>query len=118
MGLPFEGIKVADFSWVGVGPITMRYLADYGATVVRIESIQRPDFLRLAVPFRDGEPGIDRSGFFANYNGGKLGASLDLKHSKAWTSPSALSRGPTSWRRASPRGRSSGSASATTRPAR
>ena len=83
MGLPFEGVKVADFSWVGVGPITMRYLADYGATVVRIESIQRPDFLRLAVPFRDGEPGIDRSGFFANYNGGKLGASLDLKHPEA-----------------------------------
>ena len=83
MGLPFEGVKVADFSWVGVGPITMRYLADYGATVVRIESIQRPDFLRLAAPFRDGEPGIDRSGFFANYNGGKLGASLDLKHPKA-----------------------------------
>ena len=83
MGLPFEGIKVADFSWVGVGPITMRYLADYGATVVRIESIQRPDFLRLGAPFRDREPGINRSGFFANYNGGKLGASLDLKHPKA-----------------------------------
>ena len=83
MGLPFEGVKVADFSWVGVGPITMRYLADYGATVVRIESEQRPDFLRLGAPFRDGESGIDRSGFFANYNGGKLGASLDLKHPQA-----------------------------------
>ena len=83
MGLPFEGVKVADFSWVGVGPITMRYLSDYGATVVRIESEQRPDFLRLGAPFRDGESGINRSGFFANYNGGKLGASLDLKHPKA-----------------------------------
>ncbi|MGY9107518.1 MAG: CoA transferase, partial [Alphaproteobacteria bacterium] len=26
--LPFEGLKVADFSWIGVGPITAKSLAD------------------------------------------------------------------------------------------
>lgn len=77
---PFEGLKVADFSWVGVGPITTRYLADYGATVIRVESVKRPDFLRTAAPFPSWEPGINRSGFFANYNGGKMSASLNLKH--------------------------------------
>src|SRR5919197_441586 len=46
----FEGIKVADFAWVGVGPITTKYLADHGATVIRIESHTRPDVLRLAGP--------------------------------------------------------------------
>ena len=29
--LPFEGVKVADFSWVGVGPITAKYLASLHA---------------------------------------------------------------------------------------
>lgn len=76
----FEGLKIADFSWVGVGPITMRYFADYGATVVRIESASRPDTLRRAPPYKDDEAGIDRSGFFANFNGGKYGVALDLKH--------------------------------------
>ena len=26
----FSGLKVWDMSWVGVGPLTARYLADYG----------------------------------------------------------------------------------------
>ena len=63
----FEGLKVADFSWVGVGPITMRWLSDYGATVVRIESMTRPETLRRAPPFRDEEPGVNRSAFYANF---------------------------------------------------
>ena len=36
--LPLEGVKVADFSWIGVGPITAKALADHGATVVHVES--------------------------------------------------------------------------------
>ena len=34
----FEGLKVADFAWVGVGPIISKGLADHGATVVHVES--------------------------------------------------------------------------------
>jgi crotonobetainyl-CoA:carnitine CoA-transferase CaiB-like acyl-CoA transferase len=78
-GLPFEGLKVADFSWVGVGPITARCLADHGATVVRVESELRPDVLRGAVPFKDGEPGWNRSQFFGDFNTSKLGLSVNLK---------------------------------------
>ena len=33
----FHGIKVLDFSWVGVGPITTKYFADLGGEVIRIE---------------------------------------------------------------------------------
>lgn len=80
---PFDGLKVADLSWVGVGPISMRYFADYGATVVRVESETRPDYLRRSSPFRDGQPGLNRSAFFANYNAGKYGATLNLKHPRA-----------------------------------
>lgn len=73
------GLKVVDFSWVGVGPITARHLADFGATVVRVESATRPDTLRLGPPFRDGVPGIDRSAFGAAYNCNKYGLGLNLR---------------------------------------
>jgi crotonobetainyl-CoA:carnitine CoA-transferase CaiB-like acyl-CoA transferase len=81
--LPFAGLKVADFSWVGVGPITARYFADHGATVVRVESAQRLDVLRLNLPFKDGEFGINRSQFFGDFNTSKLGLALDLKNAAA-----------------------------------
>lgn len=77
--LPFEGLKVADFSWVGVGPISARCLADHGATVVRVESELRPDVLRGGPPFKDGEPGWNRSHFFGDFNSSKLGLLLNLK---------------------------------------
>ena len=79
----FEGIKVADFAWVGVGPITAKYLADHGATVVRVESHARPDILRQAPPWTDGQPGLDRSQFFASFNTSKHGITLDLSKPKA-----------------------------------
>ncbi|MEM7323671.1 MAG: CoA transferase [Actinomycetota bacterium] len=77
--LPFEGLKVADFSWVGVGPITAKSLADHGATVVRVESINRPDPLRGQLPFREGVAGTNRSHFHGTFNTSKLGLSIDLK---------------------------------------
>lgn len=78
----FEGLKVADFSWVGVGPITAKHLADFGATVVRVESETRPDALRFGGPFRDGIPGLDRSAFGAAFNSNKLGMTVNLASPK------------------------------------
>src|SRR5581483_7395488 len=78
-GLPFSGVRVVDFAWVGVGPIVSRHLADLGATVVRVESSTRPDTLRMAPPFRDGVPGIDRSAFGATFNTNKIGLALNLR---------------------------------------
>ena len=77
--LPFADVKVADFAWVGVGPISAKYLADNGATVVRVESENRPDVLRGGPPFKDAEPGWNRSQFFGDFNTSKLGLALDLK---------------------------------------
>ena len=76
--LPFEGLKVFDMAWVGVGPLTTRYLADYGATVLRLDSSLRPDVLRMAPPFKDGEPGLNNSHFYGDYNASKLGVGLEL----------------------------------------
>ena len=80
---PFAGLKVADFSWVGVGPMIGKALADHGATVIRIESPHRLDLLRTAPPFKDGEPGPNRSQFMANFNTSKKGVTLDLKQPAA-----------------------------------
>jgi crotonobetainyl-CoA:carnitine CoA-transferase CaiB-like acyl-CoA transferase len=77
--LPFAGLRVADFSWVGVGPITARCLADHGATVIRVESETRPDVLRLNAPFKDALPGLNRAQFYGEFNTSKLGLALDLK---------------------------------------
>ena len=74
----FDGLKVADFAWVGVGPIVAKALADHGATVVHIESQKRPDVLRLGPPLKNNELGIDRSQFFANFNTSKKSIAVDL----------------------------------------
>ncbi|MGH1493155.1 MAG: CoA transferase [Acidimicrobiales bacterium] len=79
-GLPFAGLRVADFSWIGVGPITAKNLADHGATVVRVESANRIDGLRVQPPFKDGESGINRSHFFGTFNTSKQSLSIDLKN--------------------------------------
>jgi crotonobetainyl-CoA:carnitine CoA-transferase CaiB-like acyl-CoA transferase len=76
----FDGIRVADFAWVGVGPLVSKYLSDHGAEVIRIESGTYPEALRRAGPFVDNVPGVDRSGYYANFNSSKLGITLNLKH--------------------------------------
>jgi crotonobetainyl-CoA:carnitine CoA-transferase CaiB-like acyl-CoA transferase len=73
-----EGIKILDFAWVGVGPITTKYFADNGADVIRVESAAKLDVLRLAPPWKDARPGINSSQFFASYNTSKKGITLDL----------------------------------------
>ncbi len=83
MGDALAGLKVADFTWVGVGPVTIKSLADHGATVVHVESHNRVDVLRNAPPFKDREQGINHGSFFANFNTSKLGVSLNLAHPKA-----------------------------------
>jgi benzylsuccinate CoA-transferase BbsF subunit len=80
---PLEGLKVLDFFWVAVGPMTTGYLAEYGATVVRVESRRRPDPLRSSPPFRDARPGPNRSGYYASYNAGKRALGLNMGHPKA-----------------------------------
>jgi benzylsuccinate CoA-transferase BbsF subunit len=75
----FEGLKIADFTWLGVGPIAMKFMADMGATVIHIESYTRPDLCRVSAPYKDWEPGINRSAFFAVYNDSKYGITLNLK---------------------------------------
>jgi benzylsuccinate CoA-transferase BbsF subunit len=76
--LPLAGLRVADFSWFGAGPIAARTLADYGAEVVRVESETRIDSLRVVQPFAVGKTGYNVSGYYNNYNAGKMNFTLNL----------------------------------------
>ena len=80
---PLDGINVLDFSTVIMGPTVTRYLADHGATVVKVESMSHPEMTRTATPFAEKKPGINRSGYFATHNAGKLSIALDLNKPKA-----------------------------------
>lgn len=74
----FQGVKVVDFGWAIAGPMTLKYLADYGATVVCVESFQRPDLLRTSTPYKDEIAGVDRAGYFAYFAANKYSISLNL----------------------------------------
>lgn len=80
---PLEGINVLDFSATVLGPTVTRYLADHGATVVKVESSIHPETTRTGAPHAAGERGIDRSGYFATHNAGKLSLSLNMNKAEA-----------------------------------
>jgi crotonobetainyl-CoA:carnitine CoA-transferase CaiB-like acyl-CoA transferase len=72
-----DGLKVLDFTWSMAGPVTIRVLADLGATVIRVESRRHADTARTLRPFdRRADPPV--SGAYADFNAGKLGLSLEL----------------------------------------
>jgi len=83
---PLAGVKVADFTWAFVGPITTRMLASYGAQVIKIESgvnAGRIDSQRFSGYFKDGIPGgVNRASDFNAINAGKLSLTLNLAHPK------------------------------------
>ena len=76
--LPLTGLKVLDLSWVVAGPVIGRALADFGATVVRVESSTRVETARLVPPFYGGVPDPRNAALYVTWNCGKLGVSVDL----------------------------------------
>ncbi len=78
VGGPLAGVTVLDLTRVVAGPYCTMMLADLGATVIKIENPNDPDYVRGFPPMvEDG--GESRSGFFSQYNRHKLGVTLDLK---------------------------------------
>jgi crotonobetainyl-CoA:carnitine CoA-transferase CaiB-like acyl-CoA transferase len=77
---PFDGLKVLDLAWVVAGPALGRALADFGATVVRVESSVRIETARVMGPYPGGQPDPQRCALYDTYNAGKLGMTLDLAH--------------------------------------
>jgi benzylsuccinate CoA-transferase BbsF subunit len=75
----FEDVKIADFTWLAVGPVATKFMADLGATVIHVETGTRPDLTRVSYPYKDYVAGINRSAFFTLYNDSKYGVTLNLK---------------------------------------
>jgi crotonobetainyl-CoA:carnitine CoA-transferase CaiB-like acyl-CoA transferase len=75
---PLDGVKVLDLFWVIAGPAGTRMLADYGATVVRVESHRRVDTLRVSPPWQFTQPNLEGAAGFQSANANKLGVTLDL----------------------------------------
>jgi crotonobetainyl-CoA:carnitine CoA-transferase CaiB-like acyl-CoA transferase len=76
--LPLEGIRIVDFTAYWAGPLPTAIMADLGAEVIKVESIQRPDQFRIvAIP---GDPAevFELSPPFNATNRNKLGLTLDL----------------------------------------
>ncbi|MCI2061932.1 MAG: CoA transferase [Eubacteriaceae bacterium] len=68
-----EGIRVLDVTQAYSGPFCSMHLADHGAEVIKVESIQGEQS-RLWAPFKNGY-----SGYFAYINRNKKGLAVDLK---------------------------------------
>src|SRR5882672_4607788 len=76
-------VKVVEFGAYAAGPCISKYLANFGASVIHVESALRPDGFRLQYPpFKDGQIGLNRSGCFAFFNDSKKGVTLNLKHAE------------------------------------
>src|SRR3972149_792608 len=58
-----EGVKIVEFGGYAAGPHVGKMLANFGATVVDVESTSRPDGIRMQYPpYKDGQPGRNSRG--------------------------------------------------------
>jgi benzylsuccinate CoA-transferase BbsF subunit len=74
----FDGLKLLELGAGAAGPVATRYFADQGATVVRVESSKRPDFLRTIHLTRDDPHGLDGSPMFVLMNPNKQSIAIDM----------------------------------------
>ena len=70
-------LKVLDFSWVSVGPLTTKKLADFGATVIRVESSHH---IGIRIPTTDvaGRMSLNRCYWFNTGNTNKLSLGCNM----------------------------------------
>ncbi len=77
-----EGIRVIDFSWIAVGPTSVKYLTNQGAEVIRLESTSHLDISRRIPPWKNDIVDINNCGVYINYNEDKYGITLNLRQPK------------------------------------
>jgi crotonobetainyl-CoA:carnitine CoA-transferase CaiB-like acyl-CoA transferase len=76
---PLDGIRILDLSSVIVGPVSTQRLADYGATIIKVEQ-REGDMLRaLGGPSPSGK----HAGAFLHFNRNKSSICLDFKKPEA-----------------------------------
>ncbi|MEB3070271.1 CaiB/BaiF CoA transferase family protein [[Mycobacterium] vasticus] len=78
-GLPFEGLRVADFTAFWAGPIAGQCLAMLGADVIHVESTQRPDGMRFnTVKLLHDDDWWEWAPLFAGPNTNKRDVTVDM----------------------------------------
>jgi crotonobetainyl-CoA:carnitine CoA-transferase CaiB-like acyl-CoA transferase len=81
-GVPqaLDGLNIIEFGGYAAGPHIGKVLGNFGAKVVHIEAMDRPDGFRLQYPpFAGNRPGLNRGGCFSFFNDSKFGVTIDLK---------------------------------------
>ena len=78
--LPLEGLRVLDLTAWWAGPAATHMLATLGADVIHVESVQRPDGMRMTGGALKGTQGSwwEWSFFFLSTNTNKRGIALNL----------------------------------------
>jgi len=74
----FSGLTILAFCWAVVGPLTMKFFADHGAKVIRVETRKRPCTMRSSAPYKDNIPNYNKGGYFNYYNSNILSLSLNM----------------------------------------
>jgi benzylsuccinate CoA-transferase BbsF subunit len=78
------GVNVLDFGWAVVGGLTGKYLGDYGAQVIRVESATRPDLVRATQYVSISRANnLDDKPWFNHLNTSKYSLVINLKNPKA-----------------------------------
>ena len=80
---PLSGYRVLDFGWVLAGAIPGMVLADMGAQVIKVESRQRMDYMRLGRPIIGSEPDPEQHPMFHNVNRSKLSITVNTTKPQA-----------------------------------
>lgn len=77
--LPFDGLRIVDLTAFWAGPAATHLLAAFGADVVKVESIQRPDGIRYSGGMRkDVDDWWEYGWVFHAMNTNKRSVTLDL----------------------------------------
>ena len=79
LSLPLAGVKVLDLTTFWAGGYLTCYLGAFGADVIKVESIQRPDGFRYSAAYPyEGEDWYERSALWQATNLNKRDITLDL----------------------------------------
>ena len=80
---PLTGYRVLDFGWVLAGAVPGMVLADMGAEVIKVETRQRMDYMRLGRPIIGDDPDPEQNPMFHNVNRGKRSITLNTTRPEA-----------------------------------
>lgn len=79
---PLHGVRVCDLTWVLAGPQATQILAEFGADVIKVESVRNPDDARMYPPraASAAPEDLNASGYHALYNRSKRSIRLDVRN--------------------------------------